>query len=152
MTDARATQPMTSERAAYFLRRFKHDEKMLGPNEQCALDFAIAALAQPATQAEPVGTVRVWNEGGSGEFRTVEGINALPDGTKLYAAPVASPATPAGEPSEALSDAAAAVVKEWDRLFEGARFHASELLAWEDFEFRQMGSLRAALRTTKEPM
>ena len=29
-------------------------------------------------------TVRVWNEGKSGEFRTVEGIDELPDGTKLY--------------------------------------------------------------------
>ena len=38
--------PMTAERAAYFLRRFKRDEKMLGPHEQQALDFAIAALAQ----------------------------------------------------------------------------------------------------------
>jgi hypothetical protein len=46
---------MTAERAAYFLRRFKHDEKMLGPNEQAALDFAIAALATQR-QAEPVAS------------------------------------------------------------------------------------------------
>lgn len=36
--------PMTADRAVYFLERFKREEKMLGPNEQKALDFAIAAL------------------------------------------------------------------------------------------------------------
>jgi hypothetical protein len=36
---------MTPERAAYFLERFKRDEKMLGPHEQWALDYAIRALA-----------------------------------------------------------------------------------------------------------
>jgi hypothetical protein len=35
--------------------------------------------------AEPVATVEVWNQGGSGEFVTAEGINKLPHGTKLYA-------------------------------------------------------------------
>lgn len=36
--------PMDAHRAAYFMRRFLHDEKMLGPNEQAALQFTIAAL------------------------------------------------------------------------------------------------------------
>lgn len=36
---------MTSSRAVYFLERFKREEKMLGPHEQWALDFAIAVLA-----------------------------------------------------------------------------------------------------------
>lgn len=38
---------MDAKRATFFLERFKRDEKMLGPNEQAALDFAIAALTQP---------------------------------------------------------------------------------------------------------
>ncbi|TFL14172.1 hypothetical protein CSC67_08445 [Pusillimonas caeni] len=40
---------MTPKRAAFFLGRFKRDEKMLGPNEQRALDYAIEVL-----EAEPV--------------------------------------------------------------------------------------------------
>lgn len=36
--------PMDAHRAAYFMRRFLHEEKMLGPNEQAALHFTIAAL------------------------------------------------------------------------------------------------------------
>lgn len=44
--------PMTAERAIYFLERFKRDEKLLGPNEQLALDFAINALAA-APQPNP---------------------------------------------------------------------------------------------------
>lgn len=47
--------PMTAERAAYFLERFKREEKMLGPNEQSALDFAIAALAPPPPVSIMVG-------------------------------------------------------------------------------------------------
>ena len=37
-------KPMDAHRAAYFMRRFLHEEKMLGPNEQAALQFTIAAL------------------------------------------------------------------------------------------------------------
>lgn len=48
--------PMTPDRAAFFLRRFKADEKMLGPHEQQALDFAIASLSQ---QPEARGVVDV---------------------------------------------------------------------------------------------
>lgn len=36
---------MTSERAIYFLNRFKSEEKLLGPHERWAIDFAVAALA-----------------------------------------------------------------------------------------------------------
>lgn len=57
-----APTPMTAHRAAWFLERFKRDEKLLGPNEQKALLFAIEALegmsaqhaAQPVAQ-EPAG-------------------------------------------------------------------------------------------------
>jgi hypothetical protein len=41
-----AVEPMTAKRAAYFLRRFKADEKMLGPNEQLALDYCIELLTR----------------------------------------------------------------------------------------------------------
>lgn len=36
---------MTSERAIYFLNRFKSEEKLLGAHERWAIDFAVAALA-----------------------------------------------------------------------------------------------------------
>ncbi len=42
---------MTAHRAIYFMERFKREEKMLGPNEQAALDFVISMLEK---QAEPV--------------------------------------------------------------------------------------------------
>ena len=56
---------MTPSRAAYFMERFKREEKLLGPNEQAALTYVIdmlekataiqqAEAQQPAT-GEPVG-------------------------------------------------------------------------------------------------
>lgn len=36
---------MTPLKAAFFMKRFKSDEKMLGPNEQAAIDFVLAMLA-----------------------------------------------------------------------------------------------------------
>jgi hypothetical protein len=39
---------MTAHRAVYFMERFKREEKMLGPNEQAALDFVISILEQQA--------------------------------------------------------------------------------------------------------
>ena len=45
---SQATNPMTAERAAYFMRRFKREEKLLGPNEQTAIDYVIALLEQPS--------------------------------------------------------------------------------------------------------
>jgi hypothetical protein len=53
-------EPMCPEKAAYFMRRFRHEEKLLGPNEQAALDFVLAMLAaqpQGAGEAVPDG---VW--------------------------------------------------------------------------------------------
>ena len=41
----KAVEPMDANRAAYFIKRFKHEEKMLGPNEQAACDFVLAMLA-----------------------------------------------------------------------------------------------------------
>ncbi|HBO4794442.1 hypothetical protein IPC491_08760 [Pseudomonas aeruginosa] len=37
---------MSSERAAYFMRRFKSEEKLLGPNEQAAVDYVLSLIAQ----------------------------------------------------------------------------------------------------------
>lgn len=42
--------PMTAERAKYFMERFKHEEKLLGPNEQAALDFVISMLNAAPSQ------------------------------------------------------------------------------------------------------
>lgn len=47
-----SAEGMTPERAIFFLNRFKHDEKMLGPNEQAALEYAIAALEKMASTAD----------------------------------------------------------------------------------------------------
>lgn len=45
---------MTANRAQYFMERFKHEEKLLGPNEQAALDYVIAMLAAaPQPVQEP---------------------------------------------------------------------------------------------------
>lgn len=48
-------KPMDAHRAAYFMRRFLHEEKMLGPNEHAALQFTIAALEalESAQHQEP---------------------------------------------------------------------------------------------------
>lgn len=44
---AEAGRPeMSPERATYFMRRFKSEEKLLGPNEQAAVDYVLSLLAQ----------------------------------------------------------------------------------------------------------
>lgn len=40
-------KPMTRERAAYFMRRFCDEEKLLGPNEHAAVEFVLELLAAP---------------------------------------------------------------------------------------------------------
>ena len=47
-------EAMTAFRAVYYMERFKRDEKMLGPNEQAALDFAISILEAEQEPDEPV--------------------------------------------------------------------------------------------------
>lgn len=43
-------EPMSARKAAYFMQRFKREEKLLGPNEQLAIEFVLALLdAQQAT-------------------------------------------------------------------------------------------------------
>jgi hypothetical protein len=46
---------MDPTRAAYFLERFKREEKMLGPHEQWALDYTIAMLAAAPKVASDTG-------------------------------------------------------------------------------------------------
>jgi hypothetical protein len=54
---------MTAARAEYFMRRFKHEEKLLGPNEQAAVDFVIAML-EAAQQRKPQGYAGIMIWGG----------------------------------------------------------------------------------------
>lgn len=67
----------------------------------CAKRKVRAALAAPSQQAaqepqpvayEHVGTVRLWNKGGSGEYYGVEWVSQTPPEGKLYAAAPAKPA------------------------------------------------------------
>jgi len=76
---------MTAERAAFFLRRFKNEEKMLGPNEQAAIDFAIAALTQQGEQPVcagcgiPEGDVHISTcQSGKWPLRVSNGDTATP--------------------------------------------------------------------------
>lgn len=56
---AEAERPeMSPERAAYFMRRFKSEEKLLGPNEQAAVDYVLSLLAQ---HERIVGALRAEN-------------------------------------------------------------------------------------------
>lgn len=45
-------QRMTASRAAFFVERFLREEKLLGPNEQAALQFVLARIAAPLQQGE----------------------------------------------------------------------------------------------------
>jgi hypothetical protein len=49
------TAPITPSRAVFFLERFKKEEKMLGPNEQAALNFAIDQLQAMAEARQGSG-------------------------------------------------------------------------------------------------
>lgn len=60
-------EPMNAQRAAWFLHRFKHEEKLLGPNEQAALSFAIDALEakhqnKPPTNEQIIYAAKNWGE------------------------------------------------------------------------------------------
>ena len=46
------TIDMTAERAAYFIRRFRSDEKMLGPNEKSTIDYVLGLLAAQSAPVE----------------------------------------------------------------------------------------------------
>ena len=79
---------MTPRRAEMFMTRFKHEEKMLGPNEQAALDYVIAMLVAKQEQGEPIahfGSAYI-NENGV-HVTTVLGPVAIPQDAKLYLEP-----------------------------------------------------------------
>ena len=70
-----APAPMTAKRAAYFMERFKKDEKLLGPNEQAAVAFVLEMLAQ---QGEPVAYLVYAN--GSRRYSTLTfDVNKVPE-------------------------------------------------------------------------
>lgn len=60
---------------------------------------AAIAAAGPNKNVKPIGTIKVWNKGGSGQFSSIEGFNIhnAPDGMKIYSEPV--------EPNAALVEA-----------------------------------------------
>lgn len=54
MTDTNTMRPMTPERARYFMERFKKEEKLLGPNEQAAVDYVLAMLERTGEKVTKV--------------------------------------------------------------------------------------------------
>lgn len=67
---AAAERPeMSSERAAYFMRRFKSEEKLLGPNEQAAVDYVLSLIAQ---HERIVGALRAKLQAAEGRADTLE--------------------------------------------------------------------------------
>jgi len=79
---------MTPSRAEMFMTRFKHEEKMLGPNKQAALDYVIAMLVAKQEQGEPVawqerqakrmqdGAVTEWTNWYPCRYRTIDEAQA----------------------------------------------------------------------------
>lgn len=57
-----ATKAMTAHRATYFMERFKKEEKLLGPNEQAAVDFVIDMLTAPHISPPPPAEVPMLTE------------------------------------------------------------------------------------------
>lgn len=55
-------KPMTARRAIYFMERFKKAEKLLGPNEQAAVDYVIAMLEAQDAQPAQAGQVLTRDE------------------------------------------------------------------------------------------
>jgi hypothetical protein len=96
--EAEPTGKMTHQRAKFFMQRFMHEEKMLGPNEQEALRHAIAVLEEmqyaPAAPALPVPVPENYTEE-MGEAYTAgffDGLEQAEQDAK------AAPAAPAPEP------------------------------------------------------
>ncbi len=81
---------MTASRAEMFMTRFKHEEKMLGPNEQASLDYVISMLVREQAQGESVATITITQEGST---RTIDNhfadcVRDWPNGEyKLYTTP-----------------------------------------------------------------
>lgn len=115
--------PMTAKRAAYFMERFKKEEKLLGPNEQAAVDFVLEMLAQQGEQ-QPVGSV----DYGCEPHRINWEINpfSLPDGTPLYAG-----AAPAAQPGK--NEIKQLVIKYGLECMANHGTGPSVQAAWQDF-------------------
>lgn len=78
-------EKMTAHRAVYFMERFKHEEKLLGPNEQAALDFVISMLeAQP--EQETVEQERKAFEQHWYDYYHCGSISPRTDGTYIHPA------------------------------------------------------------------
>lgn len=61
-------EPMSARKAAYFMQRFKREEKLLGPNERLAIEFVLALLdAQPAEVPVPMTMTEQWRLLNSGD-------------------------------------------------------------------------------------
>ena len=74
---------MTPDRAIYFLKRFKGEEKMLGPHEQWALDFSIAILsAQVQDVADMPQSPWPASDWAIGRIKELE-AQAVPEGWQL---------------------------------------------------------------------
>ena len=90
-----AVGEMTPKRASFFLERFLREEKMLGPNEQWALRYAMQCLATPPAPvpAEAQGAVAVVTIAGYPQWLVSwlesDSYRYLPEGTLLYTTPPA---------------------------------------------------------------
>lgn len=97
------TGPMTAERASYFLERFKREEKMLGPHEQWALDYALSSLRTAPDEVERVAQDwldRTFGVPEDRDYSADEMVDAFIAGAALRAAPLPDRA---GEMREAVA-------------------------------------------------
>lgn len=69
---------------------------------------------------------------------------------EIHAALAQPPEAPAAVEVSRLAEAGERVLEEWNRLFPATVYVSSQQTAWEDFEFRQMSELRAALKQGKQ--
>lgn len=109
-----AVHPMTNDRAAYFMRRFLREEKMLGPNEQLALHHVIAMLERQEAQAgdgsacseHALATLRDyversthWRDGGATRHDALLALGVLGADVPAPYKPKAAPAVAQSEPA-----------------------------------------------------
>lgn len=87
-------------------------------------------------------------------FASVPQIKAHHERMRKIAARLAAlvqpPEAPAAVEVSRLAEAGERVLEEWNRLFPATVYVSSQQTAWEDFEFRQMSELRAALKQGKQ--
>lgn len=87
-------QRMTASRAAFFMERFLREEKLLGPNERAAVQFALNMLeAAPQQEAQEPVAWRIDSQVVRGRYITFDehpGL-AYPNAQPLYTAPQPAP-------------------------------------------------------------